>query len=141
MARSHHIPAFDKIPYDMAFYGKATMSLQDLPLSIADALEHFNKAEPDLMVRDAFGHRQKRLCLATSFRERLESGGARFNTPGCVVGNRILIYMSRGSARIVCTRRAGLQPNVAQFCSGERESCNETSARRERKPRTTWRTE
>jgi hypothetical protein len=48
------------------------MSLQDLPLSIADALEHFNKAEPDLMVRDAFGHRRNRLCLAASFMERLE---------------------------------------------------------------------
>jgi hypothetical protein len=49
------------------------MSSQDSPLTVAEALEHFNKAEPDLMIRDAFGHRKKKLCLDTSFRERLEN--------------------------------------------------------------------
>lgn len=42
------------------------------PYPLAEALELFNKAEPDLMLRDAFGHRQKCLSLSPDFRERLQ---------------------------------------------------------------------
>ncbi len=39
---------------------------------LAEALSRFNRTEPDLLFRDAFGHAESRLQLASNFRERIE---------------------------------------------------------------------
>ena len=39
--------------------------------NLAQALERFNRTEPDLLFRDAFGHSGRPLCLSASFRQRV----------------------------------------------------------------------
>ena len=49
--------------------------------ALAEALSRFNRTEPDLLFRDAFGHSANKLQLSSSFRKRIEETAGLSNVP------------------------------------------------------------